>query len=101
MNRLFLALLLCSTWPVGAKAPARPAKLGQCVACHGEDGRSRVLGTPHLAGQDESYLARALAAYRAGSRNAAPMNSIAGTLNPSDIAALAAWYAGQPGFPTP
>jgi cytochrome c553 len=80
-----------------APAPARPAKLGLCVGCHGERGRSRVAGTPHLGGQDGTYLASALRAYRAGTRTAAPMNAIANTLQPRDIAALAAWYAAQPG----
>jgi cytochrome c553 len=78
-------------------APARPAKLGQCVGCHGERGRSRVAGTPHLGGQDGLYLANALRAYRAGTRAAVPMNAIANTLQPRDIAALAAWYSAQPG----
>jgi cytochrome c553 len=78
-----------------AGAPSRPAKLGQCVACHGETGRSRIAGTPHLAGQDERYLIVALEAYRSGTRRSAPMNSLANTLQPRDIAALARWYAQQ------
>jgi cytochrome c553 len=61
------------------------------------NGRSLVPGTPHLAGQDEAYLNAALRAYRNGSRQAAPMNSIANTLQPRDIAALARWYAQQSG----
>lgn len=95
MRRL-LVLLLCLPAIAQAQAPAKPAKLGQCVACHGADGRSRVKGTPHLAGQDETYLVAAMAAYRSGARRAAPMNSIANTLQPRDIAGLAAWYARQP-----
>lgn len=84
--------------PAAAGAPARPAKLGQCVACHGEDGRSRLPGTPHLGGQDRAYLARALADYRSGARRHQPMTSLANTLQPADIEALAGWYAAQPGF---
>ena len=95
MRRL-LILLLCLPALVQAQAPAKPAKLGQCVACHGESGRSRIPGMPHLAGQDETYLVAALAAYRSGTRRAAPMNSIANTLQPRDAAALARWYARQP-----
>src|SRR6185436_11096944 len=80
-----------------AAAPApRPAKLGLCAACHGEDGRSRTPGTPHLAGQDETYLRSALAAYRSGARTAAPMNAVAGSLQPRDIEAFARWYATRP-----
>ena len=106
---LIAAPLVAAAWatpaqsaPAGIAAhapalPARPAKLGQCVGCHGERGRSRVAGTPHLGGQDGTYLANALRAYRAGTRTAVPMNAIANTLQPRDIAALAAWYAAQPG----
>lgn len=95
MRRL-LILLLCLPTLVQAQAPVKPAKLGQCVACHGEDGRSRIPGTPHLAGQDETYLVAAIAAYRNGNRRAVPMNSIANTLQPRDVAALARWYARKP-----
>ena len=79
-------------------APDRPAKLGLCVACHGEDGTSRVAGTPHLGGQDRQYLERALSDYRSGQRRHEPMTSLANSLQPGDIQALAAWYAAQPGF---
>jgi cytochrome c553 len=98
MHRL-LALALFTALPlsaIAAEPPVRPAKLGQCVACHGEDGRSRTPGTPHLGGQDETYLVNALNAYRRGDRQAQPMNSLANTLQPADIAAIARWYARRP-----
>lgn len=102
MHRFPLALaLLALATPLPAAIPAKPSKLGQCVACHGENGRSRVAGTPHLAGQDETYLANALKAYRSGSRKHEPMGSLANTLQPRDIAALALWYSRQPGFSKP
>ena len=88
-------LILTCTLPAQA---AKPAKLGLCAACHGENGISRVAGAPHLAGQDETYLRKALNDYRSGARNVAPMNSIANQLQPKDIAAFAKWYAEQPGF---
>lgn len=95
MRSTILLLLLVSPMLAFAKSVARPAKLGQCTACHGDDGRGRVAGTPHLAGQDATYLANALRAFRNGTRRSSPMNSIANTLQPSDIAALAAWYSAQ------
>ena len=76
--------------------PVKPTKLGQCVACHGIDGRARAPGIPHLAGQDEQYLVSALLAYRGGQRRHPLMNSIANTLQPRDIQTLAHWYARQP-----
>lgn len=81
-----------------AGAPERPAKLGLCSACHGDDGVSRSAGTPHLGGQDRLYLERSLAAYRSGERRHEPMTSLANALQSRDIEALAAWYAAQPGF---
>ena len=94
---LFAALALASSAAAATTAPVpRPAKLGLCAACHGEDGRARTPGTPHLAGQDEAYLRAALGAYRSGARSAAPMNAVAGSLQARDIEALARWYASRP-----
>lgn len=84
--------------PGHAAQPERPRQLGLCVACHGEDGRSRAAGTPHIGGQDEAYLRSSLLAYRDGSRRAVAMNGISNALQPADIDALARWYAAQPGF---
>ena len=84
-----------------AALPPEPAQLGLCVACHGENGTARQPGTPHLGGQDEAYLLLAINAYRDGSRKAVAMNAISNALQPDDIAALARWYAAQPGFRPP
>jgi cytochrome c553 len=95
---LFVApcLLALSATVAAQQPPVKPFKLGQCVACHGMDGRSRVAGIPHLAGQDQQYLTTALLAYRGGQRRHPLMNSIANTLQPRDIQTLAHWYASQP-----
>lgn len=77
-----------------AEEPA-PAKLGLCVACHGEDGRSRTPAAPHIGGQNEAYLVWALNQYREGKREGDVMNSVVGVLNRRDIETLAHWYAGQ------
>src|SRR3982751_1437062 len=79
-----------------AAAPNKPAQLGLCAACHGEDGHSRAPGTPSLAGQDEAYLRKALTDFRTGARKASPMNAIAGTLQAKDIQALPRWDANRP-----
>jgi cytochrome c553 len=85
-----LAASLCQAQTI------KPPKLGLCVACHGESGISRIAGTPHLAGQDEAYLRKALNDYRSGARKVLPMSSISNQLQPKDIAQLAKWYAVQP-----
>lgn len=97
MKAYFLAFLLILACSLPAQAN-KPAKLGLCAACHGETGISRLSGTPHLAGQDEAYLRKALNDYRSGARKVAPMSSIANQLQPKDITAFAKWYAAQPGF---
>ncbi len=73
-----------------------PAKLGLCVACHGEDGRSRIPAAPHIAGQNPIYLVWALNQYKAGKREGDVMNGVVGALNERDIEQLARWYASQP-----
>ena len=95
---LLFAVAAGALAPAQAGAPThgpatRPVKLGLCVSCHGEDGRSRIAGTPHLAGQDEAYLRKSLEDFRSGKRSAAPMNAVAGSLQPQDIRALSRWYA--------
>jgi cytochrome c553 len=89
---LLLPLLLAGTLP---DAPTRPAKLGLCVACHGEDGRSRTPAAPHIGGQNEAYLVWALTQYRQGRREGDVMSAVAGSLNAQDVEALAAWFARQ------
>ena len=76
--------------------PPKPARLGLCAACHGENGIATAAGIPHLAAQDRDYLATALRQYRSGDRSATPMRAAAGALSDADIEALAAWYAAQP-----
>ena len=95
----FLFLFLAVMPAFATAQAARPLKLGQCVACHGEQGISRVAGVPHLAGQDVAYLKKALADYRSGARNVAPMTSLANTLQPRDIDALAHWFAAHGRMP--
>ena len=95
---LLLSSLLIAT-TVSAEPPSRPAQLGLCSACHGEQGQASVAGIPHLAGQDETYLALALRQYRSGARDVSAMRAVSGALQDRDIAALAAWYAAQRATP--
>ena len=82
-----------------AAPPPRPAQLGLCSACHGERGHASVAGIPHLAGQDETYLALALRQYRKGERKASAMRAVSGALQDREIDAFAAWYAAQEATP--
>ena len=91
--RILLPALLFAT-QVAAQTP-KPARLGLCAACHGENGTATAKGIPHLAGQDRDYLAAALRQYRDGERQASAMRAAAGSLSDSEIAALADWYTAQ------
>lgn len=90
-----LLVLASASAPARAELPPRPAQLGLCSACHGENGHASSAGIPHLAGQDETYLADALRQYRSGARTASAMRAVSGSLQDRDIAALARWYAAQ------
>lgn len=85
---------------VGGTAQAADAAAGKamaetvCAACHGIRGISAAPGFPNLAGQKEDYLRTALTAYRDNSRKAPIMNGMAANLSDTDIANLAAHFAG-------
>jgi cytochrome c553 len=77
-----------------ADAQAGKAKAMQCQACHGLDGKSKLPEAPHLAGQNETYLVKALKDYKTGARKDEMMNLMAKPLTDKDIANLAAFYSG-------
>jgi cytochrome c553 len=77
-------------------SPPKPARLGLCAACHGENGVASEAGIPHLAAQNRDYLATALRQYRGSERNVPAMRAAAGVLSDADIDALADWYSAQP-----
>jgi cytochrome c553 len=92
---------------VVALAPSRPAtaagdakagrqKALQCQTCHGLDGQAKLPEAPHLAGQNEIYVVKALRDYRSGARRNDMMSVIAHGLSDQDIDNLAAYYAAIP-----
>lgn len=99
MRRTCSIILLLAAAPLAtaqAAAPAPPAQLGLCAACHGEEGHARIPGAPNLAGQPYQYLLQALHEYRNGERNVPVMRAAAGPLTEKDLQALAHWFAAQP-----
>jgi len=76
-----------------------PVNVAMCRGCHGLPGYRTafpdVYSVPKLGDQQAQYLAKALQDYRSGVRPHATMRSIAATLSDQDIAALAAYYAGN------
>ena len=70
-----------------------------CANCHGPGGIGSGELYPYLAGQHANYLMATLGAWRDGTRANDPsgqMPLIAQGLTQQDVAAIAAYYAGQP-----
>ena len=97
-----LLVVLCGLAVAGAahaggNAASGKAKAAQvCAACHGPDGnKPSTPDQPILAGQHYDYLLRALADYKAGTRNNPIMKGFAAQLSKQDMEDLAAWFASQ------
>jgi cytochrome c553 len=94
LANLGFAVLLAAFVPfAGAQQPAN-AKLTQCFTCHGQDGLAKVPDAPNLAGQNESYLVKALQDYRSGARKHEVMSMMAKPLSDTDITQAAAYFSG-------
>ena len=78
-----LAVLL-----LGAAPP--PPGASSCSGCHGG-----VPPIPVLAGKDAAEIVAALAAFRAGTKQATVMDRIAKGFSPEETVAIAVWWAGQ------
>ncbi len=82
-------------------AVANPIEQGQqaaaaCGGCHGADGHSAMAGTPHLAALSQDYLAKAIQAYKDGSRQHQIMAGMVASLDDKTIGQIAAYYASLP-----
>jgi cytochrome c553 len=66
-----------------------------CAGCHGDTGVSGNPDIPSLAGQDATYLATAMLAYREGARNDETMKGMVAALDEAAIKNLSAYYAAQ------
>ena len=84
-------------------APASTAlmqgKVAMCIGCHGIAGyRSsfpELHKVPKISGQSAAYLISALTAYKAGDRKHPTMDGVAANFSETDIAEIAAYYAGN------
>ncbi|MEO6967866.1 MAG: c-type cytochrome [Rhodanobacteraceae bacterium] len=97
--RLVAFLILALIVTTADAAPPKPARLGLCAACHGEDGRARIPGAPNLAAQNYDYLLNALHDYKSGARDVAVMRAATGSLSELEMRQLARWYACLPCLP--
>ena len=85
-NRSPLTEKLQKTVPSEALAP-------RCVGCHGQNGNSTHPAMPSLAGQNASYLIKAMQTYRDGERSNKMMVAVAKGLSDEDIAGNATFFA--------
>ncbi len=72
------------------------AAAAACGVCHGEDGNSKLAGTPSLAGQHRDYLLAAMQAYIDGTRKHTVMYTQLTALDTATLQNLAQYYAAQP-----
>ncbi|OGA01296.1 MAG: hypothetical protein A3I00_09865 [Betaproteobacteria bacterium RIFCSPLOWO2_02_FULL_64_12] len=66
-----------------------------CAKCHGEDGNSKISGTPGLAGQQPHYLVTAIQEYHQGERKTATMKSMLTGSSRLELENLALYFASQ------
>lgn len=91
---LLTALLSAGVTTTALAADKNGAQIAHsCTMCHGDNGISKMPGTPSLAGQPEIYLVSQLKQFRDGQRHHEQMNVIAKTLTNDDIEKVAAWFA--------
>jgi len=69
--------------------------IARCERCHGIDGNSNDPRFPMLAGQDETYLKKALKAYSSGTRESTTMHAMADPLSPMAIERISAYFSSQ------
>lgn len=67
----------------------------RCERCHGLDGNSTDPRFPMLAGQDRTYLTRALQAYIGGIRSSTTMHAMAGPLSESDVSGIVQFFSSR------
>jgi cytochrome c553 len=66
-----------------------------CARCHGEDGNSKIPGTPSLAGLQPRYFVVATQEYLTGARETPPMHAMLRGMNNLDTESVALYFASQ------
>lgn len=89
------AALLAAGLALAQQPPPAPARLQQCVACHGPQGNSQVPTIPSLAGQPKVFIENQLVLIREGLREVPQMKGLLDGVSDAEIVELAAWFAGQ------
>ena len=69
------------------------ARAVTCMPCHGGNGMAMAPANPSLVGQNSTYLAKQLRAFRDGSRTDPVMSPLAKSLTDEEILAISAYFA--------
>ena len=88
-----LNLVLAEAAPSGDPLAGK-TKAEACAVCHGAGGVSKNLPGPSLAGQNATYFANAVKAYRTSARSNPMMSAVAQGITDEDAGDLAAYFAG-------
>ena len=91
---LLAALGLATGTASAADAAAGKAKAGSCAGCHGANGEGKGATGPAIAGMAEDKFVQALKDYKTGKRTNGMMKGMTASLSDTDMANLAAYYAG-------
>jgi cytochrome c553 len=97
---LGLAAAVVCISPAFAQGASLAERIGQCNACHGEDGNSLTPNIPSIAGQPAFFLLNQLFLMREGVRKVESMVPFVKDLKDSDIEALAKHFADLPAKPS-
>jgi cytochrome c553 len=92
---LVFALAAAALFAAPAVAEDMPIaeRIELCNTCHGEDGNSRMVNIPSLAGQPEFFLLNQLVLLREGVRRIEAMTPFVKDLKDDDINALASHFS--------
>lgn len=93
---LLVGAIALASKPEPTGAETLQQKIAQCVACHGEAGRSRDPAIPHIGGQPKLFVMYQLFFYRDGRRDSPEMNTVAKDLTDADLIALSDFVARLP-----
>jgi cytochrome c553 len=94
ISAAFAGMVICWFTAGSAGAAEAPPGASACSGCHPA---STAVPTPVplLAGLPTAHIVTAMQAFRTGQRPATVMDRIAKGFSDAEIAAIAAWYAGQ------
>ena len=74
---------------------AGKAAAAVCAGCHGEDGISKIPGTPNLVALDPKYIVAAMKGYKSDQRKHDVMKAMLAALSETDMNNVALYYALQ------